>query len=415
MLANQNGMPIALQNSGTLYCMTRRMKIRRNEYLGFIPELNGLRAIAIGAVFLNHTFNKYFPGGFIGVDIFFVLSGWLITTILCREFEKERRIHLGNFYARRALRLMPALLALLLAYTSLLTALSIIKPRNDSFIHEHLLAVLSSGFYFMNWTRAFDLGPVGYLLHTWSLGIEEQFYILWPLLLIAILRYFSRDSAWKIILIVIVMTMGWRAVLVFKGASAEQIYHAFDTRIDSLLIGCLLALVPITRFHALASRFSLLPILILTIALLLLEAKSCLYFLFGITTVGLCGAWLVAAALFGKPHNSLRKCLRLSPLNYCGQISYGFYLWHFPIYNVVAGHSNTQHFGELKTFLITAVSTLLIASASYYVFELPFLKLRHKFKTHTDTHICSFEGQASPNLTGATQQRSGAIGLPPQS
>jgi peptidoglycan/LPS O-acetylase OafA/YrhL len=120
---------------------------------------------------------------------------------------------------------------------------------------------------------------------------------------------------------------------------------------------------------------------------LLLEWNSPLYFLFGITTVALCAAWLVAAALFCKPQNLLRKLLRLPPLNYFGEISYGFYLWHFPICVVVADHVNAQHFGELKTFLITAVSTLLIASVSYHFLELPFLKLRHKFKTHTDTAV----------------------------
>ena len=151
------------------------MITQRYEHLSFIPELNGLRAIAIGAVFLDHTFAEYFRGGFIGVDIFFVLSGWLITTILCREFDGGKYIHLGNFYLRRALRLMPALLAFLLTYTAFLIALSSVKANKESFVHDHFLAVLSTAFYFMNWTVAFDLGPTGYLIHTCLSELRSSF------------------------------------------------------------------------------------------------------------------------------------------------------------------------------------------------------------------------------------------------
>ena len=220
-----------------------------------------------------------------------------------------------------------------------------------------------------------------------SLGIEEQFYILWPLTLIVILRYFGRNTAWRIVLIIILMTMGVRAVLVVNGVSPELMYTALYTRIDSILVGCWLALVPVTRYHWLAARFSMPPILILATTLFLLEWKSRFYFLFGITTVALCAAWLVVAVLFGRSQNLLRWFLRLPPLNYLGRISYGFYLWHYPICVAVADHVNAQYFGELKIALISAVSTLFIASTSYYVLELPFLKLRHKFKSHADATI----------------------------
>lgn len=353
-------------------------KVGANVHLAYIPELNGLRAVAVGAVLLDHTLAEHFPGGFIGVDLFFVLSGWLITTILVREFERDNGINLGHFYARRALRLAPALLALLVAYTLLLFLKSVLKP-DGAFVQQHLWAVLATGFYIMNWTQAFDLGPSGFLLHTWSLGIEEQFYLFWPVILIGILRYFGHTSAWRLVLILIVIVVGWRVFLVFEDASSWRIYHAFDTRIDTILIGCLLALAPLGQAHLLVGRFSLCPVLILTITLLTLTSRF-LYFL-GIPIIAFCAAWLILATLVGKPQSLLRQLLRWSPLTYCGQISYGFYLWHFPILIIVANYVSHQNFGQLKTLAITAILTLLIASASYHLLELPALRLRGKFQS----------------------------------
>jgi peptidoglycan/LPS O-acetylase OafA/YrhL len=345
-----------------------------SDFLTFIPELTALRAIAVGVVLLEHTLMEYFPGGFIGVNIFFVLSGWLITTILVHEFERDNAINIRHFYTRRVLRLMPALGALLAVYVLLVFVRSIVKP-DDAFVHDHLIAALSASLYVMNWTQAFALGPPGYLEHTWSLGIEEQFYILWPLVLILVLRYFDRAIAWKFVLTLILIVMAWRTLLMFGDASAPRIYFALDTRIDVLLVGCLLALFPFGRFDF-AARFVLCPIVISIILTLTLEWTSPFHF-FGLPIIAFCSAWLIVAASTGKPDTVFRRVLRWKPLVYCGQISYGFYLWSFPIGIVVAGKVGQQSFGDLKTFLITAVLTLLVASCSYYLIELPFLRMRH--------------------------------------
>lgn len=347
--------------------------------LAYIPELDGLRALAIGAVLLDHTMPRYFPGGFIGVDIFFVLSGYLITTILCREFERENRIGLGNFYVRRALRLMPALLAMLAVYLLVVIVCKIVLA-DDRFVHDHVLAVLSSVLYVMNWTQAFDIGTGGYLVHTWSLAIEEQFYILWPLTLIAILRFNDRDSAWKSVLLLILLVTGWRTLLVMKGASPKHVYGGLDTRIDTLLIGCLLALAPLARFQSLATRFSLCAVLILAVMSMTISWTSPLLYLLGFPVIALCAASLILAAMTGRPHGVLRRFLSWAPLNYCGKISYGFYLWHYPISCVVTIYFGGTHFGQLKTLAATAISTLLIASMSYWMLELPVLRLGRKFR-----------------------------------
>jgi peptidoglycan/LPS O-acetylase OafA/YrhL len=201
---------------------------------------------------------------------------------------------------------------------------------------------------------------------------------LWPLTLIIVLRYFDRAFAWKFLLVLILVVTAWRTSLVFGNGSAYRIYHGLDTRIDTLLVGCLLALVPLTQTHrCFVARLSLCPILILAIIALTLEWASPFHFLFGLPIVACCSAWLIVAALAGKPDGLFRRALRWSPLIYLGQISYGIYLWHFPIAIVVGGKVGEQSFGHLKTFLITTVATLLIASCSYYLIELPFLKMRY--------------------------------------
>lgn len=358
------------------------METGRNDAevrLAYIPELDGLRALAVGAVLLDHTMPRYFPGGFIGVDIFFVLSGYLITTILIREFEHEGSIHVKSFYVRRALRLVPALFALLAVYVAAVIVYSRVIA-DDRFVREHLVAVLSSALYLMNWTQAFDIGTGGYLVHMWSLGVEEQFYLLWPLTLLAILRYSDRASAWKGVLVLILLVTAWRTLLVFRGASLNHIYGGFDTRVDTLLLGCLLALAPLARWQTLASRFWAAAALILVAMSMSISWTSRLVQVLGFPVIALCAASLMAAAMSGSPRDLLRRFLRWAPLNYCGKVSYGFYLWHYPIAVVVAMYLGGTFFGQLERMVVTAAITLLIASLSYRILELPVLRLRSKFR-----------------------------------
>jgi len=350
-------------------------KSHAGERLAYVPELDGLRAVAIGAVLLDHTMPTYFPGGFIGVDIFFVLSGYLITTILCREFKREGRIRLGDFYMRRALRLMPALLAMLGVYGSIMVVCRLFLA-DPIYVYDHALAVLSSALYVMNWTAAFDIGTSGYLIHTWSLATEAQFYILWPLILITLLRRKSRNFAWKTVLVLILIVTGWRVLLVFEGDSSKHLYAGLDTRIDTLLIGCLLALAPLRRFQAIASRFSLIPVLLLAAAAMTLSWKSHFVGTLGFTAIALCAAWAIMVAMTGEADGVLRRFLRWTPLNYCGRISYGFYLWHLPIARIVAQHLA----GGFENLLATGSLTLAVAALSYHALELPILRLGRRFR-----------------------------------
>ena len=371
------------------------------ERLAYVPELDGLRAVAIGAVLLVHTMPSYFPGGFIGVDIFFVLSGYLITTILCRELEREHRVHLGDFYVRRALRLMPALFAMLGVYVSVMVVCRffLADPFN---VPDHALAVLSSALYVMNWTAVFDIGTSGYLIHTWSLATELQFYILWPMTLMALLRYTGRDSAWKVVLVLVLIVTGWRTLLVFEGASPKHVYASLYTRIDSLLIGCLLVLAPLARFQAAASRFSLFPVLLLVAMLRTLSWNSHRLQILGFTLIALCAAWVILAALTGQADGVLRRILRSPLLNYCGRISYGFYLWHYPIYRVVAMHLSS----EFEKLVVTAGLSFAIAALSYHVVEVPVLRLGERFRSGVKQRPDRFTSAASPLAATSPSQKS---------
>lgn len=189
-----------------------------------IPGLDGLRGVAIVAVFFNHT--QALSGGFLGVDLFFALSGYLITSILLNEFEMTNSISLRHFYYRRALRLLPALLVFLAIY----------GPRAG------WRATASTLFYFANWQSFESLGP---LVHTWSLSIEEQFYILWPMALLGMLRLKLSKAQIAVALTCLVITIIlWRLFLLKTCTPWERVYRGTDTHADGLLIGCIFALVP---------------------------------------------------------------------------------------------------------------------------------------------------------------------------
>jgi peptidoglycan/LPS O-acetylase OafA/YrhL len=320
--------------------------------LKHIPELDGLRAFAVGAVILDHTIEKYFPGGFIGVDVFFVLSGYLITRILTEEYAQSGDIKLLHFYIRRVLRLMPALWTMLLVYVAVL-----------HFDHRHMLAASYAFFYLTNIIPNNGFGPSGYLGHTWSLGIEEQFYLLWPVALFALLRYGKSEA--KFVLVAILIVMAWRTLLVANGV-LEYTYHSFDTRSDQLLIGCLLAIMPNRQL-----RFVAIPVLVLTALLFISHYKSPYYLLLGIPLIGVCAAWLISVASNGG-NNLFCRVLRWEPVNYCGRISYGIYLWHAPIAEI----ARQIHPSSIWMLAFTVVLTVPIASISYFVIEKPAITLR---------------------------------------
>jgi peptidoglycan/LPS O-acetylase OafA/YrhL len=352
--------------------------------LVYVPELTGLRGVAIGMVLLAHSDTR-FPGGFMGVDIFFVLSGYLITTLLVQEFHRWGDVKLTHFYARRLVRLGPALGILLALY-----ALFALAASDNA--REHVIAALTAATYTMDWTQALNLGPDGFLLHTWSLGVEEQFYLLWPVILIAALRY--GVTAWKVIVGLIIAVTIWRGYLVLHTGhnDPERTYVSFDTRFDTLLVGCLLAVAPLQWARRLATRFPTIPLLIFAMLTLAFAWTSSTMHLVGFPLIAALAGWLTLGAMTGNYDALVRRFLRWSPVEYLGRISYGVYLWHLPIALALSAQLPKQW---LQAFALTCVLTVSIAAASYHWVERPILN-RWRFTRPRPT-------RAEANIAGITR------------
>src|SRR3954452_6670592 len=214
--------------------------------LGYIPGLDGLRGIAVIAVLLFHGGVTWATGGFLGVDMFFVLSGFLITSLLLEERWRTGTIGLSHFWSRRARRLLPALLLLLAAMAAYATWVPTDTPLGA--LRRDVLATLA---YVSNWHFILDGGsyfarnaPPSPLRHTWSLAIEEQFYVLWPLLFIAVARGKHRLTKLAVFIGVgIAASIGAMAYLYHPGADSSRVYYGTDTRAHVILIGCGLAVL----------------------------------------------------------------------------------------------------------------------------------------------------------------------------
>jgi peptidoglycan/LPS O-acetylase OafA/YrhL len=348
--------------------------------LGQRPALDGLRALAIILVLVYHAgiSESIVRGGFLGVEIFFVLSGFLITTLLLEERRSAGTVSLSAFYARRALRLFPALfvmLAIVVAYTEVFGPASrLASVRQEA---------LAAAFYYDDWYRAFALGPSTLLGHTWSLSVEEQFYVVWPLAMLLVLR-FGRGLRGALALAL----AGTLASAVYRAAAWDgeptliRVFTGADTRADALLIGCALAiLVHSGRLHpdrvAPTVRLLLLPtLLVLALVTARVSWSSGLLYEGGLTVYSLLCAVLLLA-LLGPASPALRRAFEWRPAVAIGRISYGLYLWHYPLFQIV-----DDHFAGVDPNVLAPLKLLLtfaFAGASWVIVERPALSLKRHF------------------------------------
>ncbi len=343
--------------------------------LRYTPMLDGIRGLAVVAVMIVHMKIPYLQWGYLGVDVFFTLSGFLITTILVQEWVETGTINFRNFYARRALRLLPALSLLLIAT---------LLPLNPVALPQRLKAAGIALFYSSNWVRA--LAPdfnLSALAHTWSLSVEEQFYFLWPIALALLLRRCS--SAGKLVSILGLATLAsiaCRVVLWKAGAGAMRLYNGLDTRADSLLAGCLLSLL--LSFGILKSGIRIRPVAIGALAVIAIpgllmvfssEWNDSYMFLAGYTLMALGSAALIFLAISpGSP--ALKAVLSFRPLVWIGSVSYGVYLWHYPIFAYFEG------LGWPRLLKVAGMwsTVLAVAALSFYGLERPFLRMKRRFQ-----------------------------------
>jgi peptidoglycan/LPS O-acetylase OafA/YrhL len=291
---------------------------------GRIPGLDGIRAIAIIFVMASHCNIPGARGGGFGVDAFFVLSGYLITRILTREFELTGGINLTRFYGRRFLRLGPPLIAMVFVVTTI----AVIVDRLDgktALLHEALPSVL----YVANFTKIFFNYPHSLHGHTWSLAVEEQFYLIWPLVLVTLLSV-SRKSALIGALTIAAASALWRGYLVWSGVKlAYWPAQGFDTRCDALLVGSALALVSLKAAGRLGRGW--LPALVLAVLCSGLYHYGMRDTYYGIGVVFEVSIAVLIAKIITDDKAALTRTLNWGPLAELGRISYAFYLWHVGI------------------------------------------------------------------------------------
>ncbi len=356
------------------------------------PELDGIRALAVAGVIIAHTSGERFGNGYMGVELFFVLSGYLITALLLGEHQRNNSINFRHFYARRALRLLPALYACI-AVWAVLGVLA--RPEARS---EHYLGVLAGATYVSNWVRALtshNLGPTGYL---WSLAVEEQFYLFWPPFVAFMLRRKFRNPA-LIVGVLVVLASAWRMVLSARGASAERLDNGLDTRVDALLMGACLAYVLARRPTHSRDRvkqfgwttwISAALLLGLVGSWLFPEASPpSLHNLRGFSFAApLCFAMVAPIVAFGRSadgeahpgvHGTLVRILSWGPLVRVGRLSYGLYLWHSVAIFLFA--SRRLGLTGAARVVPTIVTLVVLALLSEKFVEQPFMRRKTRFNS----------------------------------
>lgn len=338
-----------------------------------LPALDGLRAIAVFLVVLYHSGLAWVPGG-LGVLVFFVLSGFLITWLLLEEQDRYGAVSLKLFYARRTLRIFPAFYA----YWALMAARGI-------YTHKILwVQTICAFFYVNNYYQAFFGDPNWAFSHTWSLGVEEQFYLLWPASFLFLQRL-PRERVVRILWIAILAVWIYRPILRFVfGVDQGYIYEAFDTRADHLLCGCLLAFV--LRSGAWPRLWKALCSTPLYSALIsaMLVGSVMLANRFGVGYRDSVGFVLdpVLVALLIPQLIAWRQTLLWSWLNwpwmrYLGRISYSLYLYQQITPGIL--EKLLPHAGKALFVCVNALLVTIVATGSYFVIEKPFLKLKGRF------------------------------------
>ncbi|MCX6459054.1 MAG: SGNH hydrolase domain-containing protein [Actinobacteria bacterium] len=348
----------------------------RGERLRYLPGLDGLRAVAVVAVMLYHGGVGSLPGGFLGVDVFFALSGFLITSLLLAEWGHTGRIALGAFWMRRARRLLPALVVLILAVV--LWAWLVADTDLLSRVRRDGLATL---LYVSNWSFVtqgqsyFDqFATPSPFRHTWSLAIEEQFYLIFPFVFIVAMRLLRRRR-WIALFFAAasLVSATLMSLLTKPGADPSRIYFGTDTRLQTLLVGAVLAVAisgrPVPAWARPVANIAAITGAAVVLAFFLLVQDSAEWMYRGGFLVLALASTAVIAGITLAPRSPIDRILSLRPLVAVGMISYGLYLWHWPVF--LALEPSRVGFTGVPLLLLRVLVTAVIAAASFRFVEMP--------------------------------------------
>ena len=354
--------------------------------LAYRPALDGLRAVAVLAVMVQHAGIKLpwegheaLPGGFLGVDVFFVISGFLITSLLLAEHGERGRIDLPRFWLRRARRLLPAV-ALTITATAVLIAVADLRlnaaaARRDAFAAMAYVANWRFIFSHQSYFESFGL-PSPYR-HLWSLSLEEQWYLLFPAVLLVVLAWLRHRP--RLLIAALVAGAGasalWMAVLYHPGDDPSRVYYGTDTRAATLLVGAALAaavtLLPhwFERLRGWLWLVGLAGAAGLALAFRTVDGREPSLYQGGLLGVALVSAAIVVGVGLPDSRGPLHWVLGRRPLVAVGVISYGLYLWHWPIYVWLT--PDRTGFGGGRLILLRFGLTFALAYASYRLLERP--------------------------------------------
>ena len=385
-----------------IYVNYKSTKFTQLDFKGYRPDIDGLRAIAVLPVVLYHLHLPLFSGGYVGVDVFFVISGYLIARLILGDMQLGT-FSIAQFYERRARRILPALFVVIFVTSIFSTYL--LMPTE---LFEYGKSVVSvvffvSNFYFLSEVDYFD-SPAIYkpLLHTWSLAVEEQFYIFFPVFLLIVLRYLRRDHLPIILSVCGAISLAFSIYVTDR--IPEAAFYLLPTRAVELLIGAVLAAVPVANMsRAFAEALAAVGFLMIGYAILMFDA--------GTNFPG----WAVllpclgAAALIqaGQTQNTfVTRILSLPPVVWVGLISYSLYLWHWPVF-VLAQHYVLRELWPVEQAALFVLSFVLAALSWKYV-EQP-VRRRSFLTNRTRLAAGSVAAAAALGVVGAGIVASGGL------